>query len=172
ASIRERSRSLSATCSCPSTTARTNGSPIPTGSSWRIAGERSVSPKKRKSGMAVRLPQAVCEAGVRRAQVQHPELARAGVAEPVHRADRRRDEAARAEAVRLAVERELGLALEHEEAVGVRAMRVRLDALEIRAEAKLDHLELVDLAQDAMVARLPLHVLAALRPVRDPAQRA
>ena len=70
--------------------------------------------------------------------------------------------------MRVAVQGELGLALEDEEAVGVTAVRVRVDALEVRAEPQLDHLERVELTEDAVMPRLPLHVLAVVGPVRDP----
>jgi hypothetical protein len=64
---------------------------------------------------------------------------------------------ARAGANRLAFDLELGLALEDVEGVDVVCVGVRVDALEVRAEAEQERLQLGQLGEDAVPANtLPL----------------
>jgi len=72
-------------------------------------------------------------------------------AEAVLDAERCRDPRSRPGAHDLAVHRELGLALEHVEGVGVIRMPVQRDALEVGAEAQLEDLELRELDEDAVL---------------------
>ena len=91
--------------------------------------------------------------------VQEPELPVARVAEPVDGADRRRHPRPRGAADHVAVDRELGLALEDVERVDVVVVRVRIRPLEARLERELDQRELLapDLdCCDAVVRDEPL----------------
>jgi hypothetical protein len=81
--------------------------------------------------------------------VEHPELAVAGVAKPVRGADRSGDVGARTGAYNLGAERELGLTLQHVEGIDVVGVAVQVDPLEVRPEAQLDDLELGKFGQYA-----------------------
>jgi len=82
---------------------------------------------------------------------------------------RRRDEAPCPGAEEIVSDQELVLAGEHVERVDVILVGVRVDALEVGAEAELDHLELRKIAQDSVVPLPAGDVLAAFRPERcDP----
>ena len=88
--------------------------------------------------------------------VEEPELGVGRVAEAVRDPCRRRDKASRPGSEDLVADEELGLAGEDVERVDVILVDVRVDALEVRAEAQLDDLELRQLAEDAVVALGPL----------------
>ena len=111
--------------------------------------------------------QVVGEAGVRRVDVEHPELGAADVGEPVRHARRSRHEAPRAGTERLGADHELRLAAEHVEGVHEVVVGVRADAFEVGPEAELDDLELGELAQDPMVPLGPLDELTAFGAERD-----
>jgi len=78
------------------------------------------------------------ETRVRGVDVEHAQLAVAGVAEPVDGADRSGDIRPGTGADGVVPDRELGLALEHVEGIDVVGMRVPVDSLEVRPEAQLD----------------------------------
>ena len=100
--------------------------------------------------------------------VQHPELAGAGVPEPVDDADRGCDVGARAGAHDLAPDGELGLAFEDVERVDLVDVAVRLDALEVGPEAELDHLELGHLGEDPVIPGPAGQLLAPVGACDDP----
>jgi hypothetical protein len=83
--------------------------------------------------------------------VEHPELAVAGVAKPVHGADGSGDVRPRTGSYNLGAERELGLTLQHVEGIDVVGVAVQVDSLEVRPEAQLDDLELGKFGQDAVM---------------------
>jgi hypothetical protein len=97
------------------------------------------------------VPQSNAETRVRRVDVEHPELAVTGVSEAMDGADRSGDVRAGTGAHDVGADRELRLALQHVEGIDVVGVRVRLDSLEVRAEAQLDYLELAKLGQDAVM---------------------
>ena len=76
----------------------------------------------------------------------------------------RRHEAPRARAEDLLPHPELGLALEDVERVDVVSMAVRVDPLEVGAEAQLDHLVLGQLGEHTVMALATRHVLPAFGP--------
>lgn len=99
--------------------------------------------------------------------VEHPQLAVAGVAKAVAHADRRGYPAARERAEDVLADRELGLPLEDVERVDVICVHVRVDALEVRPKAELDHLDLGQLGENPVISRLADDSLAVVRAERD-----
>ena len=95
--------------------------------------------------------------------VEHPELARAGVPEPVNDADWRGDVRSRASNYGPTADDELGLALEHVEGVDLVCVTVWFDAFEFGPEMELYHLELRQFGEDPMEARAALGLLALPR---------
>jgi hypothetical protein len=111
----------------------------------------------------------LCEADVRRVEVEQPKLRAAGVAKAVADARRRCHEAARASADDLVAHLELGLPGEDVERIDEVVVHMRGDALEVGAEAQLDGLELVELGEDPVVPLGALHALASIGPESDDA---
>ena len=105
--------------------------------------------------MELALSQSIDEAGPRRVDVEHAEGSTTA-AEAVLDVGWDRDERAGSGAVPFAVPEELDLALEHVERVGVVGVGVRVDALELRPERELEHLEMRQLCEDAVAVRRPL----------------
>src|SRR5438045_1582359 len=99
--------------------------------------------------------QSIDEAGARRVDVEHAEGS-ATTAEAVLDVGRDRDERAGTGAVPFAVPEELDLAFKHVERIGVVGVGVRVDALELRPERELEHLEMRQLCEDAVAVRCPL----------------
>src|ERR1700757_4962093 len=109
--------------------------------------------------MPLAAPQPFDEADVRRVEVEQAEERAAGP-EAVLDVRRRREERAGTGPVPGVVEKELELALEHVERVGVVGVRVGVDALEIRPVRELERLDLRELGEDAVATRLDPLALA------------
>src|SRR5689334_4303020 len=114
--------------------------------------------------MRLTLSQSIDEADARGVDVEHAEGSTAA-AEAVLDVRGHRNERAGTGAVPFPVPEELDLAFEHVERIGVVGVGVRVDALELRPERELEHLEVWQLREDAVAVRRPL-ALARSREVR------
>jgi len=114
-----------------------------------------VQPARDVTGSAVRA-QALEEAAGRGVEIEDTDRFVVREPEPVDGPRRGRDERARPGDARLVSDPELDLAVEHVEAVRVVGVRVRVDALEARAEGHVDRAELGKVAEDPVRTRLAL----------------
>src|SRR5215470_12719236 len=99
--------------------------------------------------MTLALPEPFDEAGVRRVEVEQAD-GHTAETESVLDVRWHREERAGPDALPLAVPEELGLTLEQIERVGVIGVGVRVDAVEVRREDKLERLDVRQLGEDTV----------------------